>query len=212
MIHPHPVQPIKLYGFTLSGHSHRAELFLSLLGLPVERIEVDLANAAHKHPDFLRLNGFGLVPVIDDGGVVVADSNAILVYLARKYGAVGWLPTDPVGAAQVERWLAVAAGLVAFGPAAARLITVFGSAFNADEVQSRAHRLLQVVDSELQSRLFLTGAQPTIADIANYTFIAHAPEGGVSLQDYPQVRAWLARIEQLPGFVPMPKSPVGCAA
>ncbi len=212
MTQPHPAKPIKLYGFTLSGHSHRAELFLSLLGLPVERIEVDLRHAAHKQPEFLRLNTFGQVPVIDDDGVVVADSNAILVYLAKKYGEAHWLPTDAVGAAQVERWLAIAAGLVAFGPAAARLITVFGSAFNADEVQARAHRLLQVLDAELKSRPFLTGAQPTIADIANYTYIAHAPEGNVSLQAYPQVRAWLARIEQLQGFVAMPKSPVGCAA
>ena len=52
----------------------------------------------------------------------------------------------------------------------------------------------------------------TIADIANYAYLAHAPEGNVSLDDYPNVRAWLARIEQLPGFVPMQATPVGLAA
>jgi glutathione S-transferase len=65
---------------------------------------------------------------------------------------------------------------------------------------------------ELSERAFLVGDQPTIADIANYAYIAHAPEGNVSLQDYPHVRAWLSRIEALPGFVPMPKTAIGLAA
>ena len=86
------------------------------------------------------MNPFGQVPVIDDGGTIVSDSNAILVYLATRYdGARAWLPRDPAGAAAVQRWLSVAAGPIAFGPAAARLITVFGAKFNADEVINRAH-------------------------------------------------------------------------
>ena len=206
------LHPIKLHRFYLSGHSHRVELFLSLLGLPIALIDVNLKEREHKTPEFLGLNPFGLVPVIEDGDVVLADSNAILVYLAKKYGDENWLPNDPVTAAKIERWLAVAAGLAAFGPAAARLITVFGAALNGDEVQARAHALLKVMDGELEHRDFLVGAQPTIADIANYTYVAHAPEGNVSLRSYPNVRAWLTRIENLPGFVPMQTSAVGCAA
>ena len=141
--------PIKLFRHPLSGHAHRVELMLSLLQLPAELISVDLAKGAHKHPDFLALNPFGQVPVIDDDGVIVADSNAILVYLAKKYGNGRWLPEDPVGAARVQRWLSVAAGQVAFGPAAARLITVFGAAFNPQEVITRAHTLFQVMEREL---------------------------------------------------------------
>ncbi|MBV6751506.1 glutathione S-transferase [Pseudomonas chlororaphis] len=201
--------PIKLYNFSRSGHAHRAELMLSLLGLPVELIHVDLPGGAHKTPEYLALNAFGQVPVIDDQGLVLADSAAILVYLALKYGQGRWLPTDPVGAAHVQRWLSVAAGPIAFGPARARLITVFGAPFDAEDAISRSHALLKVVEHELNQSPYLVGNTPTIADVAGYSYIAHAPEGNVSLADYPNVRAWLARIEALPGFVPMPRTVAG---
>jgi glutathione S-transferase len=207
-----PQSPIKLYRHPLSGHAHRVELLLSLLNVPTELVFVDLAKGAHKTPEFLALNPFGQVPVIDDNGTVLADSNAILVYLANQYGEGQWLSADPVAAAQVQRWLSVAAGQVAYGPAAARLITVFGAAFNAEEVIHRAHVLLTMMESELGTTPFLTGNQPSIADVANYAYIAHAPEGNVSLAAYPNVRAWLQRIEDLPGFVPMQRTAAGLQA
>ncbi|VVP99884.1 glutathione S-transferase family protein [Pseudomonas fluorescens] len=200
---------IKLYNFPRSGHAHRVELMLSLLQLPTELIFVDLAKGAHKQPEFLALNAFGQVPVIDDQGVVLADSNAILVYLAQKYGNGRWLPVDPVGAAKVQRWLSVAAGPIAFGPARARLITVFGAPHNAEEAIARSHDVLKVIDQELAHTTFLAGSEPTIADVAAYSYIAHAPEGNVSLEDYANVRAWLKRIEALPGFVGMPRTVAG---
>ncbi len=207
-----PAQPIKFYRFTLSGHSHRAELFLSLLGLPVEPIDVDLAGGEQKSPAYLAMNCFGQVPVIQDGDVTVSDSNAILVYLASRYGSETWLPRDPARAAQVQRWLSVAAGQVAYGPCAARLVTVFKAAFNPQEVIARAHALFVIMEKELAARPFLVGDRATLADVANYSYIAHAPEGNVSLDAYPAIRAWLARIEALPGFVPMPKTAIGLAA
>jgi len=200
---------IKLYNFPRSGHAHRAELMLSLLQLPTDLIFVDLAKGEHKQPEFLALNSFGQVPVLDDQGVVLADSNAILVYLAQKYGNGRWLPTDPVGAAKVQRWLPVAAGPIAFGPARARLITVFGAPYSAEEVIARSHDLLKVIDQELANSKYLVGNEPTIADVAAYSYIAHAPEGNVSLADYANVRAWLTRIEALPGFVGMPRTVAG---
>ena len=203
------MQPIKLYNFPRSGHAHRAELMLSLLQLPTELIFVDLAKGAHKQPEYLALNPFGQVPVLDDQGVILADSNAILVYLAHKYGNGRWLPTDPVAAARVQRWLSVAAGQIAFGPARARLITVFGASYNAEEAITRAHDLLKVMDHELADTPWLAGTEPTIADVAAYSYIAHAPEGNVSLEAYANVRAWLARVEALPGFVPMPRTVAG---
>ncbi|WP_377805157.1 glutathione S-transferase [Azospirillum sp. A29] len=203
---------MKLYHHPLSGHSHRARLLVSLLGLPHELVEVDLKAGAHKSPDFLKLNPFGQVPVLDDAGIIVADSNAILVYLAKKAGRGDWLPEDAAGAAAVQRWLSVAAGEVAYGPAAARLITVFGAAFNADEVIGRAHTLLARLESHLNAQDWLVGDHPTIADVAIYSYVAQAPEGNVDLSGYPSVKAFLARIEQLPGFVPFVKTRVGLAA
>lgn len=203
------MQAIKLYNFPRSGHAHRVELMLSLLQLPTELIFVDLAKGAHKQPDYLAINPFGQVPAIEDQGVVLADSNAILVYLAQKYGNGRWLPADPVGAANVQRWLSVAAGQIAFGPARARLITVFGAPYNAEEAITRSHDLLKVIDQALANSAYLVGSEPTIADVAAYSYIAHAPEGNVSLEDYANVRAWLARIEALPGFVGMPRTVAG---
>jgi glutathione S-transferase len=199
---------IKLYGFPLSGHSHRVELMLSLLGLPMEFILVDLKQGAHKSPDFTAtINRFGQVPAIDDNGVVLADSNAILVYLASQYGKGQWLPSDPVGQARVQRWLSAAAGQLHAGPASARLAVVFGAEVDTVSAISRAHDLLRLVEQQLSESRFLVGEQPSIADIAFYTYVAHAPEGNVSLADYPHVRAWLASIEALPGFVGMPRTP-----
>lgn len=206
-----PSQPIKLYRAAISGHAHRVELFMSLLGLPFELVNVDLAAGAHKKPEFLAINPFGQVPVMVDGDVTLADSNAILVYLALRYAhdAEQWLPTEPVAAAAVQRWFSVAAGLVAFGPATARRIMLFKQAVNADEAMTRSHALFTVMEQQLAQSAFLAGSKPTLADIANYSYVARAPEGNVSLVGYPHLRAWLARIEALPGFLPMLKSPVG---
>ncbi|WP_291381062.1 MULTISPECIES: glutathione S-transferase family protein [Achromobacter] len=212
---PAPAQaaaPLKFYSFPLSGHAHRVALMLSLLDVAHERIDVDLRQREQKRPDFLALNAFGQVPVIDDNGVVVADSTAILVYLAKQYGGHAWLPDDPVGAAAVQRWLSVASGPLAGGPASARLVTLFGAPLDVDATLARAHALLGVMEGELAHRDFLASSAPTIADVACYAYVAHAPEGNVSLADYPRIRAWLTRIENLPRFVPMASSPVGLLA
>ncbi|ORM69032.1 glutathione S-transferase family protein [Pantoea rwandensis] len=200
---------MKLYHFPLSGHAHRARLFLSLLDLPHEVIDVDLANGEHKSPAFLAINPFGQVPVLEDEGVYISDSNAILVYLAKKSGRSEWLPEDPLGAAQVQRWLSVAAGELAYGPCAARLITVFGRSFNPDEVIARAHTLLALMEQHLTGRDWLVGDHPTVADVAQYSYLVGAPEGNVDLSGYPAVNALLRRIEALPGFVPFPQTAAG---
>lgn len=211
---PGPANPIRLHRLAISGHSHRVELFMSLLGLPFELVNVDLMGGAHKKPDFLAMNPFGQVPVIEDGDVTLADSNAILVYLTRRYAqdAEQWLPVDPLAAANVQRWLSVAAGPLAFGPAAARVIQLFKKPDSPDDAMARAHALFKVMEQQLATSSFLAGDSATLADIANYSYVAHAPEGNVSLDGYPNERAWLARIEALPRFVPMVKSAVGLAA
>jgi glutathione S-transferase len=203
---------IQLYRSAISGHCHRVELFLSLLGLPFEAIDIDLAQKEHKTPDFLAMNLLGQVPVLRDGELTLADSNAILVYLETRYAPGQWLPRDPVGAARVQRWLSLAAGPLAFGPAAARVVQLFKRPTDPKESIERAEGLFQFMEVELGRTPFLVGERPTLADVAHYAYVARAPEGLVSLQPYPAIRAWLARIEALPGFVPMVKTPVGLAA
>jgi glutathione S-transferase len=202
------MRPIRLHGHPLSGHAHRVELFLSLLDLPFEKVAVDLSSAEHKGPAFLALNPFGQLPVIEDGDLVLADSNAILVYLALTYDAsASWLPRDGVGAARVQRWLSVAAGQLAHGPAAARVAVLFGRPVD-QAPRDAAARLFRLMDSHLAAQPFFAADHPTIADVALYSYTAHAPEGGVSLSPYPHLRQWIARTEALPGFVGLMRSAV----
>lgn len=206
---------IKLYRHPLSGHAHRVELFLSLIGQEHELVEVDLLTGEQKTEDFLALNPFGKVPVISDdsnGSTVVSDSNAILVYLARRYANPTWYPDDPAVQAEIQKWLSVAAGDINNGPATARLVTVFGAGYDPEQAKSIAYGLFDVLEKHLTGRAWLADANPTIADVAGYSYIAHAPEGDVSLEPYPAIRAWLNRLEALPGFVPMQKTAVGLAA
>ena len=208
-----PTQPIRFYRAPLSGHAHRVELFLSLLDLPYENIEVNIPNGENRRPEFLALNPFGQVPVIQDGDVVLYDSNAILMYLGLKYDTRGqWLPRDPLGAAAVQRWLSMAAGPITSGVCAARLVTVFGAPLDYERCKATAVAHLKMLDGLLQGKQFALGDEATIADVAAFSYIEHAPEGGVSLEPYPNVRAWLARVRALPRFVPMAPSKAGLFA
>lgn len=203
---------MKLYYHPISGHAHRARLFLSLIGAEVEIVDVDLAKGEHKTPGYLAKNRFGQVPLLEDDGHFIADSNAILVYAAKRFGKAEWLPEDPLGAARVQRWLSVAAGQIAFGPAAARLVTIFNADFRPEEVIARAHAILTLIEAELEGHQWIAADRPTIADVALYSYIARAPEGNVDLAAYANVRAWLTRFEALPGFVEFRKTQVGLAA
>ena len=203
---------MKLHHHPLSGHSHRARLFLSLAGIPHELVQVDLAGAEHKSDAFLALNRFGQVPVLVDGNVVVPDSIAIMVYAARKFEKADWLPDDPAGAAAVQRWLSVSTGQIFYGPCVARLITVFNAKLDAQEAIGRSHAILKLIDAELEGRDWIATARPTAADAALYSYVANAPEGNVDLSGYANVLAWLSRVEALPGFVPFQQTRVGLRA
>jgi glutathione S-transferase len=203
-----PNQPIRVFRHPISGHSHRVELALSLLGLPCELIHVDLLKGAHKQPEYLAKNIFGQVPVIEDGDVTLADSAAILVYLGERYDEAGrFWPRTAQGKAAVQRWFSVAAGPLAYGPAAARRVKLLGAKVDYEEAVATAKRLFGTMETELTQRDYLVGSAPTFADVACYAYVARAPEGDISLEPYPGLRAWLGRIEALPGFVPMLVTP-----
>lgn len=206
------LNPIRLYRYALSGHAHRVQLMLSLLQLRCVLIDVDLAAGEQKTPAFLALNPFGQVPVVQDGAFTLADSNAILIYLASTYDEPRrWWPEDGRAQAAVQRWLSVAAGPLASGPAAARVAHLFQRPQNP-QFAAIARQLFGVMEGHLSGRAWLAADHATIADIAMCTYTAHAPEGGISLEPWPQLRAWLERVEALPGFVGMQRSALPAAA
>lgn len=203
---------MKLYGTPLSGHTHRVRLFLSLLKLPYEFVQIDMKAGQNRSPEHLARSPFGEVPVLEDGDVVLPDSTAILVYLASKYDDSGrWLPREPLAAAQVQRWLSNASGKIAYGPCTARLVTVFGAPLDHERALAISVRLFDVMEAELAGRRYAVGDHASIADIAGFSYVEHAPEGGVSLKPYPNIRAWLANVRALPGFVAMPATKAGVA-
>lgn len=195
---------ITLYEFALSGNCHKIRLMLSLLGLEYQGITVNGSEREQKSTAFIKLNPFGQVPVLTDGDTVVRDSQAILVYLATRYGNETWLPYDAVQMAEVTAWLFTAANEVAMGPNRLRLHFKFGRAINVDESQQIAANLLAILAARLEHYQWLATDHLTIADIAVYPYIALAPEGKIDLEPYPAVIGWMRRIQALPGYVGMP--------
>jgi glutathione S-transferase len=202
-----PTPEIILHGTELSGHTHRVELLLRMLGLPYRYV---VASAAVRStPEFHKLNPLNQIPVLQDGDLTLVDSNAILVYLAKRYAPGSqWLPEEPVAAAQVQRWLSIAAGEVMYGPAIARMITQWNFPGDLARAKKIAAVLLRFMNDHLKARHFLAAEHVTIADLACYSYVAHAPEGGIPLGDYPSLLTWLRRVEALRNFKPIPPSPI----
>ncbi|GDY24487.1 glutathione S-transferase [Agarivorans sp. Toyoura001] len=198
---------LKLYDFELSGHAHRVRLMLALLKLQYQKIPVNLAQGEHKQNAFRSINPFAQVPVLDDDGLVIRDSIAIIIHLANTY-APSWNPKNSEQQAQIQQWLALAARNLAEGPARARLITVFGVKFDQEAVIEASHQMLSIIDGLLEGKAWMVGERASIADVACYSYIAHAPEGKVELDAYPNILRWLANVEALDGFVAMQKTPL----
>ncbi|GAD04267.1 glutathione S-transferase family protein [Agarivorans albus] len=198
---------LKLYDFELSGHAHRVRLMLALLKLQYQKIPVNLAQGEHKQDAFRSINPFTQVPVLDDDDLVIRDSIAIIIHLANTY-APSWNPKNSEQQAQIQQWLALAARNLAEGPARARLITVFGAKFDQEAVIEASHQMLSIIDGLLEGKAWMVGERASIADVACYSYIAHAPEGKVELDAYPNILRWLANVEALDGFVAMQKTPL----
>jgi glutathione S-transferase len=194
----------KLYDLELSGNCYKVRLLAALLGVPLETVPVDFLGGAHKKPPLIDLNAFGEVPIFEDGGLVLRDSQAILVYMARKWGGESWLPTDPAGLALVTAWLMVAENEIARGPNDARLHDKFCYDVDIEHARRKTVHILGLMESHLARTSWLALDRPTIADIACMPYVALSHEGGVPLDGYPAVAAWVHRVKALPGFVGMP--------
>ncbi|MBL8539681.1 MAG: glutathione S-transferase family protein [Burkholderiales bacterium] len=196
---------MKLYDAERSGNCHKIRLLLSLTGTPYERIAVDLAVGEQRTAAYRQLNPRGQVPVLDDGGTVIWDSTAILVYLARRLGREDLLPLDALGMAAVMQWLALAQNEILYGLARARAVLRFGRVADLAEAQAAGRAALAVLEERLAVHPWLALDRLTLADIACYPYAALAPEGDIGLEPYPAVSAWMERIAALPGHAPLPR-------
>lgn len=195
---------MKLYDSERSGNCYKIRLLLALTSTPYERIGVDLVGGENQTPAYRRLNPRGQVPVLEDGRAVIWDSTAILVYLARKLGREDLLPLDPPDMAEVTQWLALAQNEILYGLARSRAVLRFKRPWNLAETQAAGRTALEVLDGRLGRHPWLALDRLTLADIACYPYAALAPEGGIELDPYSAVRAWLDRVAALPGHVPLP--------
>lgn len=195
---------ITLYDMSLSGNCHKVRLLLSLLALPYQIQSVDLRGGEQRGPDHLQRNPFAQVPVLDDEGLIIRDSQAILVYLAKRYGGKQWWPDDAYQLAQIAAWLSTAANEIFHGPAKLRVHHKFGSNIDTATAQQTADKVLGIIDRHLKNCDWLVGDSVSIADVAVYPYLALAPEGGLDIGAYANIIAWFQRIRALPGYVAMP--------
>jgi glutathione S-transferase len=194
---------IELYEFDISGNCHKVRLLLSLLNIPYKSIEIDRLGREQKSTEFLGKNSFGQVPVLRDGDLIIRDSQAILVYLARAYGVNEWFPVDAAKAAEITQWLSTAANEIARGPSALRAHYLMGRVINLQEAEQITQSLLNILNVRLRDHDWLATNTITIADIAIYPYIALAHQGKIDLAPFMYVENWVRRIQTLKGFVTM---------
>ncbi len=193
---------MKLYYGNPSGNSYKVQILLALLKVPHEVAMIDLKNGGHKAPAYLKISPRGQVPALEDGGVVLWDSSAILAYIARKHGGEQWFPSEPGAMAQVLQWVALAGNEIQFGLQYARRGLLMGrwTAGTLEQGQAMGRVALDAMEARLKDHPWLALDRTTIADVACFPYIETAPESKVPLEPYPAVMAWLDRCRTLPGW------------
>jgi glutathione S-transferase len=199
---------IKLYDAALSGNCHKVRLMLSLLGLDYQIQPINLMQAEQKNSEYLAMNPLGQVPTLDDDGEVLRDSQAILVYLAAKYGNGQWLPgNDPVALGHVMEWLSFSANEMLHGCAVSRALVIFKRQGDLEGAREKARTALGILNDHLATSEWLVGTTPSVADVANYVYAGLIHEGGIDPHEFTHVSAWLARVEALDSYVGMAALP-----
>ncbi|MDP3004661.1 glutathione S-transferase family protein [Methylotenera sp.] len=195
---------IELYEFALSGNCHKVRLMLSFLELDYKSKLVNGSAREHKSSKFLTMNPLGQLPILKDNDITIRDSQAILIYLAHRYGGDQWWPKSSEALAKIVAWLFTVSNEIARGPNALRLHHKFGRQINIEDAQAVTETILNIMEEYLSNHDWIALDVPTIADVALYPYIALAHEGKVDLSRFPSVVAWLVRFKALPRYVSMP--------
>ncbi|KZV43555.1 glutathione-s-transferase theta, gst [Dorcoceras hygrometricum] len=195
---------LTLFDYLPSQNAWKVRQLLHHLGRPHRTVRVSIFEGEGQHADYLRISPTGTVPAIRlDDGRTLAESNAILAYLAD---GTPYLPADAFGRAKVQQWLHFEQERVESVIGSLRHWTLTGKLPRrppalVDMKRAAAGRTLAILERELATRPFLAGDGYTIADIALYAYGSRAEEAGLPLRPYPHFRAWIARVETQPGFL-----------
>jgi glutathione S-transferase len=195
---------MRLYNVAYSGNSYKVRLLLAQLEIPCDIFEVDILQGESRTSQFLRINPNGRTPVLDDNGFVLAESNAILAYLAR---GTKFLPEDRQRWAQVFQWLF----FEQYSHEPYIATSRFWLQHKLDSPERSAvlaarrdggWAALKVMEAHLEKNDFFAGTY-TIADIALFAYTHVSHEGGFPLDDFPKIRAWIEWVKAQPEFIPM---------
>jgi glutathione S-transferase len=186
-----------------------------LLNAPYRAIEIDILRGESRTPDFLAKNPSGQVPLLEVAdGRYLAESNAILWYVAR---GTSLAPESPIERAEALQWMFFEQHALEpnIGAAYFWLALVKGGrdlqTHALEDWMERGYAALQVMENHLKTHDYFAAGQFTIADIALYGYTHVADQCDYDLSTFPAVRAWLRRVEQSPGFVPMDWQPAEAA-
>ncbi len=198
------ISSVKLYNVAYSGNSYKVRLLLAQLAMPYEAIEVDILKGESRSADFLKINPNGRTPVLDDDGFILAESNAILAYLAK---GTKFLPQDRKKFGLVCQWMF----FEQYSHEPYIATSRFWRQHKPDSPEKAAllrskrdggWAALKLMEEHLTQNDFFVGDY-SIADIALFAYTHVSPEGGFPLQQFPNIRRWIERVKAEPGFAPM---------
>ncbi|MEX0271634.1 glutathione S-transferase family protein [Leptolyngbyaceae cyanobacterium UHCC 1019] len=196
----------RLYDFLPSGNGYKIRLLLTQLGIPFERIEVNILQGESRSLEFLAKNPSGRIPVLEiESSVFLSESNAVLLYLSE---GTPFLPTDHLQRTRLYEWLFWEQNIHEPAIASSRfwIQHLNVAADRKDELQRR-HRLgneaLALMEKHLSTQRFLVGDCYTIADIALFAYTHVADEGGFKLSQFRAIQAWIERIKAQPNHIPI---------
>lgn len=200
---------LRLYDYPSSGNGYKVRLLLSHLGIQFQRVDLDILAGETRTPEFLAKNPNGKIPALElEDGTVLAESNAILCYLAD---GTAYLPDDRLARAQTLQWLFFEQYSHEPNVAVARFWLMHPPEDGLSEArlaelakrQDQGRAALAVMERHLADHRYFVSGRCTVADIALYAYTHVADEGGISLDGYPSIRAWLDRVAAEPGHIPI---------
>jgi len=198
------METLRLYDFLPSGNGYKIRLLLTQIGMPFERIEINILEGESRSPEFLSRNPNGKIPVLEIGdGKYLAESNAILMYLSE---GTEFLPYDRFLKAQVLQWLFFEQySHEPFIATSRYWISILGKAEEYQEAlkekHERGYQALEVMENYLTGKTFFVGERYTIADIALFAYTHVANEGGFDLSRFKAIQAWIERVKMQPGYI-----------